>query len=127
MIRILQAFAEEPLLVAALPVLQITGANGLQQVDENPLPSSSPAAKGFVISGKSGTMNYAAGLAGLATAADGHRFAYAIFVNDPKRRAMLEKSFDPRVLKPDEATRGWTRNARALEAALLRHWFVDLP
>ena len=125
MIRLLQEIATDPLLAATLPVLRPTVDADLQQVGEVAQPPAG-VAKGYVLSGKSGTMTYAAGLAGLVSAPDGQRFAYVIFMVDAKRRAALEAAFDPRILKPDEATRQWTRQARSLEAALLLHWFPDM-
>src|SRR5260221_14176430 len=125
MIRLLQEIATDPLLAATLPVLRPTVDADLQQVGEVAQPPAG-VAKGYVLSGKSGTMTYAAGLAGLVSAPNGQRFAYVIFMVDAKRRAALEAAFDPRILKPDEATRQWTRQARSLEAALLLHCVPDM-
>lgn len=77
-----------------------------------------------IVFGKSGTMDYASGLAGTLATHDGQHLIFAIFVIDRDRRAALDASFDPRVLNPTGEMRHWTGRARALEAALLRNWAV---
>jgi D-alanyl-D-alanine carboxypeptidase/D-alanyl-D-alanine-endopeptidase (penicillin-binding protein 4) len=126
-VRILQEMAADPALAASIPVLQMTADGALQQLDDGQ-QSAAGVSNGtrIVIRGKSGTMNAAAGLAGLVTTPVGRRFAYAIFVVDTEARAKLEAAFDPRILKRDANTRHWTQQARLLEAALIRRWFPAL-
>jgi D-alanyl-D-alanine carboxypeptidase/D-alanyl-D-alanine-endopeptidase (penicillin-binding protein 4) len=119
---LLQAIAADPQLAACLPVLQITTAGDLQPTAELAGGSALPASARPQITGKSGTMNYAAGLAGLITVPAGRQYAYVVFIVDERQRAALLARFDPRILKPDETTRRWTRQARLLEARLLQHW-----
>ncbi|HVM85942.1 MAG TPA: D-alanyl-D-alanine carboxypeptidase [Candidatus Binatia bacterium] len=71
---------------------------------------------------KTGTMDFACGLAGLFTAKSGRRFAFAIFAIDRDRRTKLDASFDGRILAPTPGAAGWLGRARALEAALLKDW-----
>jgi D-alanyl-D-alanine carboxypeptidase/D-alanyl-D-alanine-endopeptidase (penicillin-binding protein 4) len=126
-VGVLQAMATDPTLAATIPALRMTADGVLQQLDDSQQDAAGSAdATHLVIRGKSGTMNAAAGLAGLVTTPAGGHFAYAIFVVDAAARARLEAAFDPRILKPDAATRLWTQQARLLEAALLKHWFPAL-
>jgi D-alanyl-D-alanine carboxypeptidase/D-alanyl-D-alanine-endopeptidase (penicillin-binding protein 4) len=71
---------------------------------------------------KSGTMDFACGLAGYLTAKSGKRLAFAIFLRDREKREALDAAFDRRVLAPTPGARGWLGRARALEAALLKSW-----
>jgi D-alanyl-D-alanine carboxypeptidase/D-alanyl-D-alanine-endopeptidase (penicillin-binding protein 4) len=71
---------------------------------------------------KSGTMDFASGLAGFLTGKSGKRLAFAIFVIDRKKRAALDAGFDRRILAPTPGARNWIGRARGLEAALLETW-----
>jgi D-alanyl-D-alanine carboxypeptidase/D-alanyl-D-alanine-endopeptidase (penicillin-binding protein 4) len=71
---------------------------------------------------KSGTMDFACGLAGYLTGKSGKRLAFAIFVLDRDRRAALDASFDRRVLAPTPGARNWLGRAHALENTLLKNW-----
>jgi D-alanyl-D-alanine carboxypeptidase/D-alanyl-D-alanine-endopeptidase (penicillin-binding protein 4) len=71
---------------------------------------------------KSGTMDFACGLAGFLTAKSGRRLAFAIFVLDRDKRAALDASFDRRILQPTPGARNWLGRAHALENTLLKSW-----
>jgi D-alanyl-D-alanine carboxypeptidase/D-alanyl-D-alanine-endopeptidase (penicillin-binding protein 4) len=71
---------------------------------------------------KTGTMDFACGLAGLLTAKSGRRLAFAIFAIDRDRRAALDAGFDGRILAPTPGARSWLGRARALQATLLKSW-----
>jgi D-alanyl-D-alanine carboxypeptidase/D-alanyl-D-alanine-endopeptidase (penicillin-binding protein 4) len=71
---------------------------------------------------KSGTMDFASGLAGFLTGKSGKRLAFAIFVNDRKKRDALDAGFDRRILAPTPGARSWIGRARGLEHALLKIW-----
>ena len=71
---------------------------------------------------KSGTMDYARGLAGLMTGRDGHRLAFAIMIFDAEQRRLFDASLDPRVLNPPPTARSWLKRARALDESLLLQW-----
>jgi len=71
---------------------------------------------------KSGTMDFASGLAGYLTAKSGRRLAFAIFALDREKRTALDASFDRRVLAPTPGARNWLGRARGLENTLLKSW-----
>jgi D-alanyl-D-alanine carboxypeptidase/D-alanyl-D-alanine-endopeptidase (penicillin-binding protein 4) len=71
---------------------------------------------------KSGTMDFACGLAGYLTGKSGKRLAFAIFVLDREKRAALDAGFDRRVLAPTPGARNWLGRAHALENTLLKSW-----
>jgi D-alanyl-D-alanine carboxypeptidase/D-alanyl-D-alanine-endopeptidase (penicillin-binding protein 4) len=100
---ILMAMAREPVL-AGMP-------NRIMGDD----PKAAAAAK-------SGTMDFACGLAGYLTGKSGKRLAFAIFVLDREKRAALDASFDRRVLAPTPGARNWLGRAHALENTLLKGW-----
>jgi D-alanyl-D-alanine carboxypeptidase/D-alanyl-D-alanine-endopeptidase (penicillin-binding protein 4) len=102
---ILMAMAREPVL-AGMP---------------NKIMSDDP---GAAAAAKSGTMDYACGLAGYLTGKSGRRLAFAIFMLDRDKRAALDASFDRRILAPTPGARAWLGRAHALEAALLKSWRV---
>ncbi len=71
---------------------------------------------------KSGTMHYAAGLAGYLLSRSGRRLGFVILLTDFARRAALDAAFDPRVaIDPPEAS-AWTRRARRFRRALVKVW-----
>lgn len=71
---------------------------------------------------KSGTMDFACGLAGYLTGKSGRRLAFAIFALDREKRAALDAGFDRRILAPTPGARNWLGRAHALENALLKSW-----
>ncbi len=114
MIGLLTLIARDPALMAALPPREDDG--GIAS------PAKNPEARPIV--GKSGTMDYARGLAGFFPARDGRLLAFAIFIFDPTRRAQLDATMDRRVLEPSPAALNWTRRARALDDALFKSWLA---
>jgi D-alanyl-D-alanine carboxypeptidase/D-alanyl-D-alanine-endopeptidase (penicillin-binding protein 4) len=73
-------------------------------------------AAGVRVVSKTGTLNFASGLAGYLLGR--RRLAFAIFAADPDRRARIPP--DERDDPPGAAA--WARRARGLEQALLRRW-----
>jgi D-alanyl-D-alanine carboxypeptidase/D-alanyl-D-alanine-endopeptidase (penicillin-binding protein 4) len=71
---------------------------------------------------KSGTMDFACGLAGFLTGKSGKRLAFAVFVLDRDKRTALDASFDRRILQPTPGARNWLGRAHALENTLLKSW-----
>lgn len=71
---------------------------------------------------KSGTMDFACGLAGYLTGRSGKRLAFAMFVLDREKRTALDASFDRRILQPTPGARNWLGRAHALENTLLKSW-----
>ena len=66
---------------------------------------------------KTGTLDFARGLAGYARAASGRRLVFAYFANDLERRAETRG-----MGRRPPGARGWRNRAQALERALLRSW-----
>jgi len=65
---------------------------------------------------KTGTLDFARGLAGYAVTPSGRRLAFAYFANDLDRRAAAPGPGRP------AGARGWRNRAVRLERALLRGW-----
>ena len=118
-----------PRQMAAILGLVATDAGLMQSLpplDKDGQPAEpGDAAPARNVLGKSGTMDYASGLAGFFPARDGTELAFAIFVFDPARRAAFDAAVDPRVLAPTPEARNWTRRARKLEAGLLESWLAE--
>jgi D-alanyl-D-alanine carboxypeptidase/D-alanyl-D-alanine-endopeptidase (penicillin-binding protein 4) len=114
MASLLVLIGADPLLADSLPTLGHAGVT--------PAAGNGPPER--LLTGKSGTMDYASGLVGYLAAGDGRPLAFAIFVFDRSRRAALDATFDGRILEPTLQARDWTRRARALEAALLKRWMA---
>ncbi len=74
------------------------------------------------IDGKTGTMWFANGLAGVTMSRGGRPLVFAIFVTDWQRRAALDRQPNPRPSDIPRGARPWAQQARALIAALTRHW-----
>jgi serine-type D-Ala-D-Ala carboxypeptidase/endopeptidase (penicillin-binding protein 4) len=70
------------------------------------------------VRGKSGTLNFVSGLAGLIMPPGGRQLAFAIFAADEPRRAALSRD------EMEEPTGGeaWTRRARRLQGRLISRW-----
>ncbi len=115
---LLMTMARDPLLATSLPLLQgsrpIASPSGGDMTASNTPPME--------VFGKSGTMNYVAGLAGYLTAHDGRRMTFAIFILDRDRRMALDATLDRRILEPTPEMRDWTRRARLLQSALIENW-----
>ena len=76
----------------------------------------------ILIRAKSGTMNYARGLAGYIEPGDGPRLGFVVFVTDFAARAVLDAEDDPRAREATARSRRWLARARELERALVSHW-----
>ena len=90
------------------------------------IPSETLQPTGLQLIGKSGTMDYALGVAGYMMSGDTPRFAFVIFVFDRKRRAELDASMDRRILEPSPEAREWISRARRLERGILQRWVGSL-
>jgi D-alanyl-D-alanine carboxypeptidase/D-alanyl-D-alanine-endopeptidase (penicillin-binding protein 4) len=85
-------------------------------------PAGAPA---IHLRAKSGTMNYARGLAGyidFGGAAGLQRLGFVVFVTDYDSRAILDAADDPRAREANARSRRWLGRARELERALISHW-----
>jgi D-alanyl-D-alanine carboxypeptidase/D-alanyl-D-alanine-endopeptidase (penicillin-binding protein 4) len=114
MLALLKLIAAEPALMAVLPPREDDGDVA------DPAPAAKPGAR--PITGKTGTMDYARGLAGFFPGRDGRPLAFAIFVFDAPRRAALDAAMDRRIADSPPAALSWTRRAKSLDDALLKAW-----
>jgi D-alanyl-D-alanine carboxypeptidase/D-alanyl-D-alanine-endopeptidase (penicillin-binding protein 4) len=112
MLGLLQVIAAEPALMAVLP----------QRDDDGDIAEPSAKSASRPITGKTGTMDYARGLAGFFPARDGRLLAFAIFVFDGKRRAALDAVMDRRIADSLPVAAAWTHRAKSLDNALLKAW-----
>jgi D-alanyl-D-alanine carboxypeptidase/D-alanyl-D-alanine-endopeptidase (penicillin-binding protein 4) len=112
MLALLRLIAAEPALMAVLP----------QRDDDGDIADVSAKSIARPITGKTGTMDYARGLAGFFPARDGRLLAFAIFVFDGKRRAALDAAMDRRVADSPPVATLWTRRAKSLDNALMKAW-----
>lgn len=74
------------------------------------------------IRAKSGTMHYAAGLAGYLFSRSGRRLGFVILLTDFARRAALDAAFDPRIATDPPEANAWTTRARHFRRALVKVW-----
>ena len=71
---------------------------------------------------KSGTMNYADGLAGYLTAESGRQLGFVILLTDFSRRAALDATFDIRFASASPDAQKWTKRAKRFERMLVETW-----
>jgi len=71
---------------------------------------------------KSGTMNYADGLAGYLTATSGRQLGFVILITDFAKRIGMDETQDVRIEAGDSSSRSWTRGAKGLERGLVTSW-----
>ncbi|MFI5019685.1 MAG: D-alanyl-D-alanine carboxypeptidase, partial [Dongiales bacterium] len=109
MALLLTLVAEDDALMQAIPGL--TG-DGRATLADNP--------RGLI--GKSGTMDYARGLAGYFLAKDGRPLGFAIFVFDRAQRAVLDAEMNPGVPESTPAALAWIRRALQVDQVLLASW-----
>ena len=109
MALLLTLVAEDDALMQAIPGL--TG-DGRATLADNP--------RGLI--GKSGTMDYARGLAGYFLAKDGRPLVFAIFVFDRAQRAVLDAQMNPGVPESTPAALAWIRRALQVDQVLLASW-----
>lgn len=76
------------------------------------------APKGATVRAKTGTLDFARGLAGYAITPSGRKLAFAYFANDLDRRAAARGEGRP------AGARAWRNKAVLLERALLRGWLT---
>ncbi len=71
---------------------------------------------------KTGTMNYASGMAGILFAHSGRRLAFALFVTDFERRGRYDA--DREAPGAEDAAEAWRVRAKALEESLVTRWVL---
>jgi serine-type D-Ala-D-Ala carboxypeptidase/endopeptidase (penicillin-binding protein 4) len=111
-LALLHLIAAEPGLMAVLP----------QRDDDGDIAEPAGKSAARPITGKTGTMDYARGLAGFFPARDGRLLAFAIFVFDGKRRTALDAVMDRRITDSPPVAIAWTHRAKSLDNALLKTW-----
>jgi len=71
---------------------------------------------------KTGTMNYAKGLAGYLYTKTGKRFIFALFITDFELREKYDSSLGRHATKQQQAVAAWIAKAEDLEETLIRKW-----
>jgi serine-type D-Ala-D-Ala carboxypeptidase/endopeptidase (penicillin-binding protein 4) len=71
---------------------------------------------------KSGTMNYADGLAGYLTATSGRQLGFVILLTDFTQRLTMDETHDVRIEAGNSSSRSWMRGAKGLERGLVTSW-----
>jgi D-alanyl-D-alanine carboxypeptidase/D-alanyl-D-alanine-endopeptidase (penicillin-binding protein 4) len=91
----------------------------LPRLGEGEEPDGPPLVR---VRAKTGTMDYARGLAGYLESDTGRWFAFVILVTDFQRRTALDAIRDIRSLDQTREARDWLIRAVAFDRALLRMW-----
>ncbi len=79
-------------------------------------------ATGLKVWAKTGTVNYASGLAGYLHSEGGKRLAFALFVNDKAARKAYDEDPERRGARMRAEAAGWRGRAKALEDVLVESW-----
>ena len=96
-------------------------AHGLDFLSLLPVRESTQTGR-TTVRAKSGTMNYADGLAGYLTARSGRQLGFVILLTDFSRRAALDAAFDIRFDSAPPGAQQWTERAKNLESMLVETW-----
>jgi serine-type D-Ala-D-Ala carboxypeptidase/endopeptidase (penicillin-binding protein 4) len=73
---------------------------------------------------KSGTMNYADGLAGFLTTKQGRQLGFVILITNFPQRLAQDETQDVRATAAEPDSNGWTRRAKVLEKNLVMSWIA---
>ena len=73
---------------------------------------------------KSGTMNYADGLAGFLTTRQGQQLGFVVLITDFPQRIAQDETQDVRATAAEPERNGWTRRAKILEKNLVTNWIA---
>jgi D-alanyl-D-alanine carboxypeptidase/D-alanyl-D-alanine-endopeptidase (penicillin-binding protein 4) len=84
-----------------------------ERINGSPIPA---------VRAKSGTMNYADGLAGYLTATSGRQLGFVILLTDFAQRLTMDETQDVRIEAGDSSSRSWMRRAKGLERGLVNSW-----
>ena len=96
-------------------------ARGLDFLSLLPVRESTQTGR-TTVRAKSGTMNYADGLAGYLTARSGRQLGFVILLTDFSRRAALDAVFDIRFASAPPGAQKWTERAKNFESMLVETW-----
>lgn len=78
----------------------------------------------IAVRAKSGTMNYADGLAGFLTTSQGRQLGFVVLITDFPKRLAQDETQDVRAAAPEPEGSNWTTRAKGLERALVNSWIV---
>lgn len=78
----------------------------------------------IAVRAKSGTMNYADGLAGFLTTTQGRQLGFVVLITDFPKRLAQDETQDVRAAAMEPEGSGWTMRAKGLERALVNSWIV---
>jgi len=73
---------------------------------------------------KSGTMNYADGLAGFLTTRQGRELGFVVLITNFPQRLTQDETQDVRAAAAEPEGNGWTRRAKILEKNLVTSWIA---
>lgn len=76
----------------------------------------------IAVRAKSGTMNYADGLAGFLTTKQGRHLGFVVLITNFPQRLAQDETQDVRATAAEPEGNGWTRRAKILEKNLVRSW-----
>jgi D-alanyl-D-alanine carboxypeptidase/D-alanyl-D-alanine-endopeptidase (penicillin-binding protein 4) len=96
-------------------------ARGIDFLSLLPIRGSTPDGR-TTVRAKSGTMNYADGLAGYLTAESSRQLGFVILLTDFSRRAVLDAAFDIRFASASPGAQKWTKRAKRFERRLVKSW-----
>jgi len=78
----------------------------------------------IAVRAKSGTMNYADGLAGFLTTTQGRQLGFVVLITDFPKRLAQDGTQDVRAAAPEPEGSSWTMRAKGLERALVNSWMT---
>jgi len=78
----------------------------------------------IAVRAKSGTMNYADGLAGFLTTKQGRHLGFVVLVTNFPQRLAQDETQDVRATAAEPERNGWTRRAKVLEKNLVTSWIA---
>ncbi len=76
----------------------------------------------IAVRAKSGTMNYADGLAGFLTTKHGRQLGFVVLITNFPHRLAQDETQDVRATAAEPERNGWTRRAKVLEKNLVTSW-----
>jgi D-alanyl-D-alanine carboxypeptidase/D-alanyl-D-alanine-endopeptidase (penicillin-binding protein 4) len=75
---------------------------------------------------KTGSLDYIDNMAGYLFTKSGKVFAFSVFINDMKKRNLLDGPNSEAINKLREKAKKWRSSSKPLTDALLRHWYESL-
>jgi serine-type D-Ala-D-Ala carboxypeptidase/endopeptidase (penicillin-binding protein 4) len=75
---------------------------------------------------KTGSLDYIDNMAGYLFAKSGKIYAFSVFINDMKKRDLLDGLNSEKINQLREKAKDWRNQSKPLTDALIRHWFETL-